>query len=132
MDQTYFQDDWLSHPDYKNWVRKDADRNKAFCSLCHKSLELSNMGTQALKSHMNGKKHKRLAQPLACFFKPPAKKKLNPNPSSMVSPSQLPASNTLVQSIASSDKVKAEIRWAVKSVMSNFSNSSCNDISTLF
>ena len=50
MDQTYFQDDWLSHPDYKNWVRKDADRKKAFCSLCHKSLELSNMGTQALKS----------------------------------------------------------------------------------
>ena len=70
-----FQDDWLSHPDYKNWVGKDANRKKAFCSLCHKSLELSNMGTQALKSHVNGKKHKKLAQPLACFFKPPAKKK---------------------------------------------------------
>ena len=60
------------------------------------------------------------------------KKKINPNSSSMVSPSQVPASSTLVQSIASSDKVKAEIRWAVKSVMSNFSNSSCNDINTLF
>ena len=42
------------------------------------------------------------------------------------------ASSTLLQSIASSEKVKAEIRWAVKSVMSNFSNSSCNDVSTLF
>ena len=91
MDQTYFQDDWLSHPDYKNWVRKDADRKKAFCSLCHKSLELSNMGTQVLNRHVNGKKHKKLAQPLACFFKPPAKRKINPNPSIMVSPSQVPA-----------------------------------------
>ena len=91
------------------------------------------MGTQALKSHVNGKKHKKLAQPLAFFFKPPTKKKkITPNSSNMVSPSQVPASSTLVQSIASPDKVKAEIRLAVKSVMSNFSNSSFNDISTLF
>ena len=70
MDRTYFQEDWLQNPDFKNWVRRDADRKKAFCIQCHKSIELSNMGTQALKSHMSGKKHKEEAKPVTLFFKP--------------------------------------------------------------
>ena len=32
--------------------------NSAFCKLCQKSIDLSNMGKSALDSHAKGKKHK--------------------------------------------------------------------------
>ena len=33
------------------------DKKVAYCAKCVKTIELSNMGEQALKLHMKGKKH---------------------------------------------------------------------------
>ena len=33
------------------------DKKVAYCAKCQKTIELSNMAEQALKSHMEGKKH---------------------------------------------------------------------------
>ena len=37
-----------------------------------KTFELSNMGVQALKDHAVGKKHKKAAEAVTCFFKKPS------------------------------------------------------------
>ena len=140
MDRTYFQEDWLQNPDFKNWVRRDVDRKKAFCIQCHKSTELSNMGTQALKSHTSGKKHKERAKPVTLFFKPSVTNTSNSNAQSnnpKINTNPPPHTHTtgqltLDQSVTSPHKCKAELRWAIKSVMSNFSNSSCSDVNSLF
>ena len=55
LEKTYFQEDWLQHPDYKDWLAPDTHENtKAHCKGCCKSFELSNMGIQAVKSHAAG------------------------------------------------------------------------------
>ena len=62
MDQAFFYDDWLKHPDFKEWIKKDTDNKIACFKYCKKSFALSNVGKQAVKSHTNGlmaKKHKK-------------------------------------------------------------------------
>ena len=59
LKQTYFEDCWLQDPNFKGWVGKIAnDKTSAECKICKKSFKLSNMGSQALTSHMNGGKHR--------------------------------------------------------------------------
>ena len=41
-----------------------------FCVKCNKSIELSNMGEQALRSHIKSKKHLESMEPINVFFKP--------------------------------------------------------------
>ena len=57
--QKYFVDDWLTHDDFKIWLRKDAiDNKKAKCALCHKSIKLSSSGRGAFTDHAKGKSTK--------------------------------------------------------------------------
>ena len=57
-----FNDNWTSNASYKDWVIRDpSSKLKARCRFCQKSFDCSNMGESALRSHMNGKKHKELA-----------------------------------------------------------------------
>ncbi|XP_034246267.1 uncharacterized protein LOC117648128 [Thrips palmi] len=55
--KTTFQDDWLQVPEFKFIRRKEGDPYSAHCSLCMKTFGLSNMGRQAVVSHVEGKKH---------------------------------------------------------------------------
>ena len=148
MNQTYFNKDWLKHPEYKYWLKEDADRKKAHCKLCYKTFGLSNMGAQALKSHMSGKKHKQRAAPVSTFYKSVSKpnstvvkdsageKVSESAPSTSASTTPLNASSssqiTLGLSVNMTNKLKAEIIWALKSVTSGFSNNSCNESNELF
>lgn len=55
---TKFQDVWLTDSEFRNWVRPMLGRpNYARCILCSCDIFLSNMGRQALVSHMKSKKH---------------------------------------------------------------------------
>ena len=51
--------DWLTDPDFKNWLADTNDNTAACCNVCHKTLKLSNMKRQALTSHASGKSHKK-------------------------------------------------------------------------
>ena len=74
MSQTFFCKDWLQHPDYKDWLGAVPDNRKvARCTTCSKTFELSNMGVGAIKSHMDGKKHKSV-KPASAFFSTGKKK----------------------------------------------------------
>ena len=57
-----FNSDWMDtslNPQFL-WVRPVKDSSqKAMCSLCKKTFSLSNMGRQALISHMDSDKHKK-------------------------------------------------------------------------
>lgn len=55
---THFQGAWLTDPDFTTWVKRvDKKPTYAYCLVCKYEFSLSNMGRQALKSHMKGKKH---------------------------------------------------------------------------
>ena len=57
-DQTYFSKDWLTDPDFKNWLADTNDNTAARYKVCHKTFKLSNMGRQALISHASVKSDK--------------------------------------------------------------------------
>ena len=55
---SHFQDEWLSDEKYIYWISKDKnDPNKAYCTLCFKSISIARKGKRNLDEHANGKKH---------------------------------------------------------------------------
>ena len=66
--QTYFQTDWLKKEEYKNCLKSCIDKKIEFCGKCRKTVELSNMGEQALKSYLKGKKYIANSKPGTYFF----------------------------------------------------------------
>ena len=54
-----FQQEWLTMPQFKDWIIKHESPFKAYCKLCSKAMELSNMGKRALTSHADSKVHKK-------------------------------------------------------------------------
>ena len=50
-DSSYFQDCWLVDDRFKDWISETQSSTGARCKLCRKTITLSNMGVQALKSH---------------------------------------------------------------------------------
>ena len=59
-DQTYSSKDWLTDPEFKNWLADTNGSTAARCKVCHKTFKLSNMGRQALISHASGKSNSSL------------------------------------------------------------------------
>ena len=68
--KTYFSKDWLTDPDFKNWLANTNDNTTARCKVCHKTFKLSNRGRQALISHASGKSYKKHFDRKQFFFKP--------------------------------------------------------------
>lgn len=57
-----FQEDWLQDPLFNDVIKKCEGNNfAAYCILCCKEINLSNMGKAALLSHLRGKKHQEKA-----------------------------------------------------------------------
>ena len=40
IEKVLFSDQWLEHPEYKEWVRRDTDKYKTYCFVCKKSVKL--------------------------------------------------------------------------------------------
>jgi len=57
---------WLRNDSYKEWLVQDKllPGSGARCKVCLKSFDIRSMGESALKSHMNGKKHRELTKQL--------------------------------------------------------------------
>lgn len=119
-----FRDDWLESTDFSKWLQKKNDLT-ARCSICHTDISLSNMGINALKSHMKGAKHIKLSENMSkvvqssvdTFFK-----------------KSTSASTTTTTSVSSSISAvqKAEVIWCLKTAMSHYSFRSASDLSTIF
>ena len=51
-----FNIDWLSREEHKDWLLpEESDNEMARCKICKKTFSLSNMGENAVKSHVEGK-----------------------------------------------------------------------------
>ena len=143
-----FRADWLQKKEYRDWVRAvPKDSTKAFCHACRKTVDLSNMGQQALNSHMKGKKHEELLafqlktaqQPITAFCKKDQSASLKDSEQSASSEqheqqdaSTSKVKNTIASFTTSKDAKKAEIIWLLKSIMSKYSYNSSNDIGDVF
>ena len=61
--RTYFSHEWLNpatYPEWYTWLRENpSDKSTARCILCCKTIQLSNMGLQAISSHHSGKIHQK-------------------------------------------------------------------------
>ena len=140
-DQTYFSKDWLTDPDFKNWLA-DTDYNAAACcKVSHKIFKLSNMGKQALTSHASGKSHKKHFDRKQFFLEPKNSEQSEACSSSSRhnTPIEIEKDNepTIVSQpsielmLKDSQKQKAECKL-LKLVMRGYSNNSCADISKIF
>ena len=60
---TYFDRLWLERKEFQTWLEEvPKDKSLYRCKLCNTERKLSNMGIMALKSHIEGAKHKRLSE----------------------------------------------------------------------
>lgn len=55
--KTTFKAEWLTNPQFKFLESVPGNPNAAYCKLCFKRIDLSNMGRRAVTSHVEGKKH---------------------------------------------------------------------------
>ncbi|XP_021706443.1 uncharacterized protein LOC110678141 [Aedes aegypti] len=56
--KTSFQTVWLQDAEFHSWLKQvDSKSGYAFCIVCACEFALSNMGKQALRSHMKSKRH---------------------------------------------------------------------------
>ena len=134
-DQTYFSSDWLTDPDFVQWLVLVPESTKAKGKLYKKTFSLSNMGCQALTSHASGQKHVKVVNATSVFAKPRKKSKvLTPNASKNLSHAVISNQTqpTITNYITNSDTKKAEICWVLKCVTSSFSNNSCLKFNDFF
>ena len=139
-----FNLDWMNKEEYKDWLLPEqSDNTKVRCKFCRRTFSLSNMGEPSLKSHAQGKKHQSIIQ--RSEKNPSVKGFLEKKDVAEASTSEESGPSTLVMSSSAEQKSsfvtkfaltkehhKAEIIWALKSVMSHFSYNSAHDITDIF
>ena len=134
-----FNTDWHSREEYKDWLLpEDSDNTKARYKICKKTFSLSNMGKTAVKSHTEGKKRAisvkvyERTESVSDFFK---KKDISTEKCSSEKSGETSSrlafsrkteqeSSELTTLAFRKEQHKAEILWALKSVVSYFSYSS--------
>lgn len=131
--QCHFQEVWLGMPQFSDWLKRvENNEYEASCTVCRTVFSLSNMGKNALRSHMDGKKHlqatssAKKSSSLQCFFKPPTAVS-STTPSTASAPSTTPPSGInpvhnetprgLQSFVLKADVTKAEILSCLQYVM---------------
>ena len=135
-----FNKDWLLKEQYKSWLTPvPQDNTKAKCKLCMKTFSLSNMGEVAVRSHASGKKHMAAVcltgkvEPVSDFFSHKSDATQRPFHSRQDEPASTSGLPDTVTSFAlRKEQHKAEILWALKSVVSHFPYNSAVNIVDVF
>ena len=153
---TRFNRDWLSKADYKPWLASVEDVTKAYCKMCMKTFSLSNMGEIAVKSHASGKKHQtavtqsQKASSVSEFLEAKSRttsglvssENLEEPSASLIHDHEVTLQesgsmstshgNVMSKFTLTKHQHKAEILWALKTVMSHFSYNSSTNIADVF
>ena len=119
------------------------DNTNARCRICVKTFTLSNMGEPAVKSHAQGKKHQSAIQgsqkssSIKEFFTTRDTVGASTSTKSgeglpTIQPSSREQLGQMEQFVSRKDQHMAEVRWALKTVMSHYSLNSAQDITDVF
>ena len=145
-----FKEKWLKNVKFNKWIARDKDCTRAYCTVCHRSVDLSTMGTSALRSHMKGIKHKELValnkkcMPLVLptvdngQVDQGKQQTTQSNPESKSVPDSKPTgcsckccdhtcASDVSKTVTNYDLKVADVWWALNVVSSGYSYSSCND-----
>ena len=146
---TRFNPDWINkdlNPELSEWVRKDSSSPFVVrCAVCSKTIQLSNMGLQALKSHAETSSHvKNQAAAKQASKRQCTLDAFVPSTSSTGDASESQSNEDTVRPpFTSSDSTttsglsrlmvkaevtKAEISWALRMVEKHMSYRSCSDL----
>jgi len=141
---------WLKNCDYAGWlaIHPKGLHSMAFCRVCDKGFDISNMGEAALKSHTKGSKHQNLLEKLKSNHTPITsflmlqsggtdRPRSQPNgQQSEIEPGHgvgNASGQSHVSSFVSKDEcLKAEILWTLKVVTSHYSFRSASNTPWLF
>ena len=137
-----FKQVWLKDERFGAWIGRDKNCSRARCNICNKSMDISTMGTSALRSHMKGDKHKNLVTlRLQCMDLNVSREQSSEPPPSASDKSQPQTltkncsckccdhtcASDLTQPVTNYELKVADVWWALKVVASGYSYSSCND-----
>ena len=144
--QTYYRQCWedpKEYPMFAPWISKGKDTKHFTCKVCRNgSLALSNMGIQALRSHMKpskvGKpktKHEKCMETWnktrMISFTKPSESSTSTSTSTITKPQSGVVVPTSVPLYVTNESVKAEIRLAMKCVTSHYSQRSMDEFPEL-
>ena len=128
--KTVFQKKWLSEERFKFWFKPGKKASEPICAICNNAtINVEKMRVAALLSHGQGTKHK---SNLDCFSLVSRLYFQGNTSTASEAPSAIKSTLTLDNLIDSVSAAKAEIRWVLKVVDSNFSLRSCPDLNDLF
>ena len=109
---------------------KGKENTQAKCRLTQKTIELSNMGIQASRSHAASKKHLEITHEILCFFQKSQEHLKRKRIAKLNQLLKKCTQTSLELTLAFSEVVKAEIRWALDSALRRNSNGQNANIST--
>ena len=143
-----FQQDWFSALKFKDWIQRHENNYNAYCKVCQKAIDLSNMGRGALISNVQDKGHKNamalIAGPTMLQFvkTKQVSKEIESvkdtlltadEPHSSQQGKSVPEQQSSMNAFTTHEIVmKLEILWSIKSMMAHFSFSASADIGDLF
>jgi hypothetical protein len=149
--KTFFNVDWVDHninPQWSSWLRSvDQKPHMAQCILCNKTINLSNMGRQAIVSHQDSVKHKKninaskSSQLIKNLFKNKetvleSEKKKNAEVESTLTHQTVrtdyKSNSSIANFVTRESTLQAEIIWAMKLVTSLSSKYAFKDVSKIF
>ena len=123
-------------PQFKDWITKHESPFKAYCKLCSKAIQLSNMGKRALTSHADSKVHKKADSKeesgITETFTNPMPPDEPCSSHSIQQEVQGPSEQLLKAYVTGESVMRAEVLWAMKSVLSHFSFRASSDVGGLF
>lgn len=129
--KSIFNDSWLMDEQFKKWLKKTPNKDKAECVVCCAIIDITVMGKSALTSHAKGNKHKlnvKNYNPLASLYFKSSK-----SPAATINQGPQPVASKRADTMLSSLAVShAEIRWVFNLLASHHSYRSCLNLNDLF
>ena len=146
LKKTYYDPEWedpQKYPDFSSWILKEKNENSFSCKLCGgSSLRLGNMAMGAVKKHMTYSKHQKnvtnVKSQVKIYFTANKVSESCGCSDFTKSPNLAEPTSCTIQKLLFSNPVlpsvvtKAEILFAIQSVMSHFTHNSWNDFPALF
>ena len=133
---------WMNDPDFKDWIEPvERDDHLARCTYCKKDINVTTMGVTALNSHVKGDKHKKACMAvksnlsISNMFRVGASRKVTVSAASSATEGTSSAASAtqscqsqLNTFVTKNDTLSAEVWWTLKSMSSNYSFNSSDDM----